>query len=97
LTFSDLSLFFCQEDDLSQKSIEWITGKIVLDAGFREALLADPDQTLAGFDLTDSEKASIKRLDSETMDLLAHTLADRVRRIRQVSPGIPLDLFSKKE
>jgi hypothetical protein len=76
---------FCQEDDLSQKSIEWITGKIVLDAGFREALLADPDQALANFDLTESEKASIKCLDSETMDLLANTLADRITHMNSGS------------
>ena len=82
---------------MSQKTVEWIIGKIVLDAGFREALLADPDQVLAGFDLTESEKASIKRLDSETMELLAHTLAVRVSRIRQVSPGVPFDLFIRKD
>ena len=60
---------------MSQKSVETITGKILLDPRFRDALLADPDRTLAGFDLTESEKDNIKCLDSETMDLLAPTLA----------------------
>jgi hypothetical protein len=90
-------IFFRLEDDLSQKSVETITGKILLDPCFRDALLADPDHALAGFDLTESERAGLKRLDSETIDLLAHTLAVRVRRIRQVSPGVPLELFSTKE
>jgi len=60
---------------LSQKSVETITGKIMLDPFFRDALLADPDQALADLDLTESEKDSIKCLDSETMDILAPTLA----------------------
>ena len=72
---------------MSQKSVETITGKILLDAGFREALLADPDQALSGFDLTESEIAGLKRLDSETMDLLAHTLEVRVTHIKSGSGG----------
>jgi len=35
---------------LSEQAVEWVTGKIVWDASFREALIADPDQTLAYFD-----------------------------------------------
>jgi hypothetical protein len=68
----------------------------VLGAGFRDALLADPDLTLTDFDLIESETAALKRPDSETMDLLAHTLAVRVRKINQVSTGVRFDLFTCK-
>ena len=57
---------------MSQASIERVLGKLILDAGFRDALLANPEQTLAGFPLTTSEKDYIKRMDAETLDSLSN-------------------------
>ena len=59
---------------MSKQAIEQIIGKIVLDVEFREALLADPNETLAQFDLTHSEQNRLKSLDSETMEHLAKIL-----------------------
>ena len=85
LSGSSLFSLFNQVVTLSQESVEWITGKIVLDARFREALLAAPDQTLSGFELTEREKAGLRCLDSETMEALAQTLAIRLSKIRPAS------------
>ena len=60
--------------------VESVIGKTVLDAEFRKALAADPDQALAGFDLTEAEKVSLKGMNSETIDALANTLDVRVSK-----------------
>jgi len=60
---------------MSKQTLEWIVGKIALDASFREALLAAPDSTLAGYDLLESEKTWLKHIDLETMEAMAHTLS----------------------
>jgi hypothetical protein len=65
---------------MSQASIERIIGKAMLDTGFRNALLANPEQTLSGFSLTEHEKNYIKRMDAETLDQLAGLLAERTRQ-----------------
>jgi hypothetical protein len=65
---------------MSKEAVESVIGKIMLDAEFREAFAAGPDQALAGFDLTDTEKAGLKSMDVETMDALAHTLDERVSK-----------------
>lgn len=64
---------------MSQDSIERILGKVLLDGAFRETLLADPEQTLSLFPLTQTEKAYLKRMDAETLDQLATLLAQRSR------------------
>ncbi len=67
---------------MSKEAVEAVIGKILLDAEFRLALMADPDQTLAGFDLTKGEKARLKNMDSETLESLAKTLEVRIRKKR---------------
>jgi hypothetical protein len=59
---------------MSKQTIEFVIGKIILDAAFRDALLASPDQTLAQFDLTRQEQTRLKSIDSETMEHLAKIL-----------------------
>jgi hypothetical protein len=59
---------------MSQTSIEAVIGKAILNAEFREALLANPDDALADFNLSPAEKARLKRMDCEAMDALARTL-----------------------
>lgn len=72
---------------MSTQTLEWIVGKIALDASFREDLLAAPDPTLAGYDLLESEKAWLKRIDLETMEALAHTLAFCLGKLCPTSRG----------
>lgn len=59
---------------MSKEALELALGKALLEPDFRLALLADPDQALAGFQLTKSENASIRRIDSETLDTLANII-----------------------
>ncbi len=59
---------------MSKAIMEYVIGKAILELNFRDALLANPDQTLARFDLTLAEKARLKRMDSETMEALARAL-----------------------
>jgi hypothetical protein len=70
---------------MSREAVEWIIGKIVLDASFRDALIADPDQTVSGYDLSENEKAYLKHVDIETMEALAHTLSLCTGRITLTS------------
>ena len=72
---------------MSKQAVEWIIGKIVLDASFRDALIAAPEQTTSCFDLLESEAAWLKHIDLETMDTLAQTLALRLGKIYPESPG----------
>jgi hypothetical protein len=65
---------------MSKQAVESVIGKIALDAEFRKVLLANPDQALAGFDLSGTEKAHLKAIDAETMDALANTLCQRVNK-----------------
>jgi hypothetical protein len=67
---------------MSQKAVESVIGKAVLDVEFRKALSVDPEKALVGFDLTDAEKASLNSMGSETMDALAHTLDLRISKRR---------------
>jgi len=67
---------------MSQSTFESIIGKAIVDAEFRKALLADAEQALAGFDLSDDEKASLKSIDAETMDSVANSLDKRVSKVR---------------
>ncbi len=63
---------------MSNRAVESIMGRLMLDAEFSRALLAFPDQTLEDFDLTEAEKDILKRIDSETLDFLIMTLAERI-------------------
>ena len=67
---------------MSQKGFEAVIGKAIVDAEFRKALLADADQALVEFDLTETEKASLKGIDAETMDSMANSLDKRVSKVR---------------
>ena len=70
---------------MSKQIFECIIGKIVLDASFGEALISDPDLVLSNFDLSESEKAWLKRIDYETMETLAQTLALCISKINPVN------------
>jgi hypothetical protein len=67
---------------MSQQAVESVIGKAVMDAAFRDLLIADPEKALADFDLTDTEKAGLKSLDSETLNSLGNTLETRASKMR---------------
>lgn len=65
---------------MSKEAVEAVIGKVVLDAEFRQLLSADPEKALAGFDLSEFEKAGLMNMDGETMEVLANTLDARLAR-----------------
>ena len=67
---------------MSQKSIESVIGKSILNDEFRQLLFEDPDKALAGFPLTLAEKTKLRIVDSETLETLAYTLDQRLGRLR---------------
>jgi hypothetical protein len=66
---------------MSREAFEAAIGKTIVEAEFRDLLLADPDQALAGFDLTEEEVSILKKIDSETLELLSGTLDTCIRKI----------------
>lgn len=66
---------------MAKEALELVIGKALLEASFRAALLADPDQALAGFELTKAEKAALKHLDGETLDALAASLEEQKKKL----------------
>ena len=85
---------------MSQEAVQAIIGKAVLDSEFRQALFADPEAALEGYDLTEQEVATLKGIDSETMESLAGTLDERISKafiafgaggsaVEGVEPGLP--------
>lgn len=79
---------------MSKQIFECIIGKIVLDASFGEALISDPDLVLSNFDLSESEKAWLKRIDYETMEALA-SLALHIGKI-SISKSNPMFAINTK-
>jgi hypothetical protein len=66
---------------MSVSAFEAVIGKTIVEAAFRDMLLADPDQALAGFDLTEEEVSILKKIDSETLELLSGTLETCIRTL----------------
>lgn len=65
---------------MSKEALESVIGRAVTDSEFRQALFANPDEALAGFDLTDKETAGLKTLDAETLDSMAGSLDERISK-----------------
>jgi hypothetical protein len=63
---------------MSRKMVAIIIGKTVIDGEFREALFANPDKVLAGYDLTEQERASFKTIAAEDLEAFAGTLDERL-------------------
>jgi hypothetical protein len=74
---------------MSKNAMKAVICKAMLDAKFRNALLADSDIALAPFDLTEAEKADLKKIDSETLDTFAHMMETFVNK-RLVNMGVSL-------
>lgn len=75
---------------MSKNTMKAVIGIAMLDTEFRNALLADSDMALAPFDLTEAEKANLKKIDSETLDTFAHMMETFVNQ-RLVNLWFSLD------
>jgi hypothetical protein len=53
---------------MSANTVETILSRPISDAAFAEQLFTDPDQALAGYDLTAEENASLKHLSRADFD-----------------------------
>jgi hypothetical protein len=67
---------------MSKEAVEAIIGKAVLDSEFREALFANPEGVLAGYDLTEEEVAGLRAIDFETLESFAGTLDERISKMK---------------
>jgi hypothetical protein len=65
---------------MSKEALQALIGRAVLDSEYRKALLANPAEALAGYELTDEERAALNALDAETLDSLAGTLDERLSK-----------------
>jgi hypothetical protein len=72
---------------MSKEALEAVIGKAVLDSEFREALFADPDQALEGYELTEEEVAALKTIDAETMESFAGSLDERISKSIIIGAG----------
>ena len=53
----------------------------MLDGEFRQALFAEPEEALEGYQLAEEEVSALKAIDSETMESLAGTLDERISKM----------------
>ncbi len=65
---------------MSKTGVEQVIGRLLTDAAFRSAVVADPSTALAGFDLTDEERGAFTRLDPAMLDGAASDLDQRFSR-----------------
>jgi len=72
---------------MSKEAVEAIIGKAVVDSEFRETLFANPDEVLAGYELTEVEIAALKAVDAETMESFAGTLDERISKAFHAGGG----------
>ena len=67
---------------MSKQSMEAIIGRSLMDHAYRELFFADPDQALAGYELTKEERAALLAVDSETLDAFAERLGVQLSKGR---------------
>lgn len=65
---------------MSDREIQAVMGRCLLDGAYRELLFADPDRALAGYDLTTNERAALLGVDAEMLDACAEHLGAQMSR-----------------
>jgi hypothetical protein len=65
---------------MSKEAVQTIVGKAVVDREFRHSLFADPDEVLAGYELTGEEVVALKAMDAETVESFAGALDERISK-----------------
>lgn len=53
---------------MSQRELEAVIGRAILDQEFRMSLFANPTAVLAGYELTQAEMAALRMVDAESLD-----------------------------
>ena len=65
---------------MSQKSVEQILGRMLLDGEFRKQVAGDMVQALAGYDLTETEREGFKNMDLDDFHKTVTGLDERVSK-----------------
>jgi hypothetical protein len=60
-----------ENEAMSAETVDTVLAKAMSDAAFAEALFANPDEALAGYDLTEEERQSLKNISREDFDKYA--------------------------
>ncbi len=69
---------------MSQATVTQLISRLMSDAGFRSAVATTPTSALAGYDLTDAERAAFTRVDMSSFDGVASGLDERTNK------GVPI-------
>ena len=62
---------------MSQEALLEIVERAMKDEAFRNLLFSNPEKALAGYDLSDEERALLSNLDEDNFDEFAGKLDDR--------------------
>lgn len=63
---------------MSQRELEAVIGRAILDQGFRMELFANPPAALAEYELTEAEVAALRMVDAEGLDACTSHVGQRV-------------------
>jgi len=66
---------------MSQKAVEQIVGKMLLDTQFRKLMSTDMSKALEGFDLTEQERQGFKDMDLQDYSQSLSGLDKRVSKV----------------
>ncbi len=65
---------------MSNDQVQIIIGKAATDSEFREKLIQNPHEILAGFDLTDEEREALLNLKEENLKTFSQSLDERISK-----------------
>ncbi len=65
---------------MSTESVQKIIGRAIAEEAYRELLFSDPEQALAGFELTSEETSALKGLRRDEFDAAAGDLEERLSK-----------------
>ena len=65
---------------MSQKAVEQVVGKMLLDTQFRQLMASNMSQALAGFELTEAEREGFKNMDLQDFSQSLTGLDERVSK-----------------
>lgn len=65
---------------MTKEAVQTVIGQAVVDREFRESLFADPDEVLAGYELTEEEIVALKAMDADTVESFAGALDERISK-----------------
>lgn len=74
---------------MSQRELEAVIGRAIVDQEYRMELFANPTAALAGYELTEAEVAALRTVDAESLDGCASMFGARIHRdlaLRSLTP-----------